>query len=97
MLKAGACLIQVHLYLFVSIGNRDTGLLIQVACLKEMVTKTYFTVVVSRRSTFFLRRIYKKVNRKAQEEPQTEVAANSEKNVNAQNLLAKMESKIDQV
>ena len=36
---------QVNLFLFVMTGNQTTGLLIQVACLIEVATKTGFTVI----------------------------------------------------
>ena len=44
LFKAGACLIQLNLYLFVTVGNQNTGLLIQAACLIEVATKTGFIV-----------------------------------------------------
>ena len=44
--KTGACLIQVHFNVFACFGNWMHACLIQVACLKEMATKTGFTVVL---------------------------------------------------
>ena len=46
LLKTGACLTQVNLFLFVMIGNRNTDLLIQVACLIKVATKTGLTVIL---------------------------------------------------
>ena len=45
LLKTGACLIQVHFYVFACFGNRIHACLIQVACLIEVATKTMFTVL----------------------------------------------------
>ena len=44
LLKAGACLMHVNLYLFVTTANWDNDLLRQIVCLIEVSTETDFTV-----------------------------------------------------